>query len=110
TSFSSRVGRAFFAQLPTLAIGLALGMFVLSIWQSSEMVRPPLEGFGPVSLVAATITHHLGHALAPFGSSPVYPIHRDASAFGVLDYLGPLVLALALLVPSPRARFSILAF
>ena len=110
TSLSSRVGRAFFAQLPTLAIGLALGMFVLSIWQASEMVRPPLEGFGPVSLVAATITHHLGHALAPFGSSPVYPIHRDASAFGALDYLGPLALALALLVPSPRMRFSILAF
>jgi tetratricopeptide (TPR) repeat protein len=109
-SFWSRVGRASFAQLPTLAIGLALGMFVLSIWQSSEMVRPPLDGFGPVALVASTITHHLGHALAPFGSSPTYPIHRDASAFGALDYLGPLVLALALLVPFPRARFSILAF
>ncbi len=110
TSLGSRVGRALFVQLPTLAIGLALGMLVLSIWQSSEMVRPSLEGFGPVSLVAATITHHLGHALAPFGSSPVYPIHRDASAFGALDYLGPLTLALALLAPSPRARFSILAF
>jgi tetratricopeptide (TPR) repeat protein len=110
TSRASRVGRAFFAQLPTLAIGLALGMLVLSIWQSSEMVRPPLDGFGPVALVASTITHHLGHALAPFGSSPVYPIHRDASAFGALDYLGPLALAIAMLVPSPRARFSILAF
>lgn len=106
----ARWRRAFRAQLPTLAIGGVLAALVLSIWETSEMVRPSLEGFGAIGLVASTITHHLGHALAPFGSSPVYPIHRDPSAFGAFDFVGPLVLALALLVPSSRARFSILAF
>ncbi len=110
TDRRARARAAAIAHAPTLVMGAGLGALVVSIWEANEMVRPGLEGAGPAWLVASTVTHHLGHALAPFASSPVYPIHRDLADFGVADLFGPLSLTLGLAFPSARARFSLLAF
>ncbi|MCB9624783.1 MAG: hypothetical protein H6723_15835 [Sandaracinus sp.] len=109
-TWRERIRRGALAHAPTLALGIGFGVVVMSIWESSQMVRPGLEGAGPLMLVASTVTHHVGHALAPFGASPVYPIHRDLEGFGFVDVLGPLALAVGLALPSPRGRFSLLAF
>ncbi|MEZ4251400.1 MAG: tetratricopeptide repeat protein [Polyangiales bacterium] len=109
-TWRERIRRGALAHAPTLALGVGFGVVVMSIWESSQMVRPGLEGAGPLMLVASTVTHHVGHALAPFGASPVYPIHRDLEGFGFVDALGPLVLAVGLALPSPRGRCSLLAF
>ncbi|MCA9613007.1 MAG: hypothetical protein KC586_09675, partial [Myxococcales bacterium] len=84
-TWRERIRRGALAHAPTLALGVGFGVVVMSIWESSQMVRPGLEGAGPLMLVASTVTHHVGHALAPFGASPVYPIHRDLEGFGFVD-------------------------
>ncbi|MAT27164.1 MAG: hypothetical protein CMN31_27465 [Sandaracinus sp.] len=93
-----------------LVAGLGLAQVVVSIWEANEMVRPPPPGLGRVALVGATITHHLGTALLPLDTSPVYALHRELGDFSWLDAAGPLALALLFWRGGPRARFSAFAF
>jgi tetratricopeptide (TPR) repeat protein len=104
-------------QLPSLVIGLGLGVAVVAIWEANEMVRPDAAGGeapGRTLLVLATLSHHVGTAFFPAHLSPIYPIERSAD-FGIVDLtLGVAFAALALgLAWRMRWRwlaFSVLAF
>ncbi len=101
---------AFARQLPMLGVALGLGVVVVRVWTENEMIRPPLEGTGPIQLVAATLTHYVGTAIAPIGTSPMYPIHRVAEDFSHADWLGPGLLAGALFLRNRILTFVALGF
>lgn len=88
--------QALLRQVPTLLIAAGLGAVVVAIWRGAEMIRPDTAGeeaTGSAGLVMATFTHHLGTALWPAATSPVYPIHRGG-AFPAAAWLGPSALVL----------------
>ncbi len=101
---------ALIGQLPALVVGAGLGMLVVEIWHTNQMIRPAPEGIGPIALVASTITHHLGTALLPVATSPIYPIHRVLADFHWWDALGPVALGLLLWKGGDRGRFVAVAF
>ncbi|MEM9067650.1 MAG: hypothetical protein AAGE52_04065 [Myxococcota bacterium] len=97
-------------QVPAFLLGLGLGVAVVQIWHDNEMIRAAPEGLGPIALVSSTVTHHLGTALIPLWTSPVYPIHRVMADFAWWDALGPLALALAVWRGNAPVRFAAIGF
>ena len=91
-------------QSVALLLGAACAYGVHSIWTENQMIRPAPGGFARVSLVAATFTHYLSTLALPLDNSPVYPIHREANGFGMLDWAGPVLLALSALAFRKRKR------
>lgn len=86
------------AQLaPLVAVSLAIGLYVISLWQENEMARPwPERGaLGLVALVGETYFHYLSKIVLPVDLSPVYPIDREG-AFGLAAAAGYLLWALIL--------------
>ena len=104
--------KALSVSLPTLGLGIAVAWWVVSLWTQNEMIRPTLEGFGRIELMAATFSHYLGTAALPYQNSPIYPLYRSASEIGVFAWWGVMlwvVLAISLW-RRPRARFALAAF
>jgi hypothetical protein len=98
------------AQLITLASMVALGLLLVSLWSSHELVRPsPLNR---ALLSAATLGHYVKTALLPAHPAPLYPIWYAPADIPAGVWLGLVALALAfVLVRGDRAlRFCVLAF
>ena len=82
---------------PMAAVALAVGLYVVSLWQENEMARPMPErgATGLVALVGKTYWHHLSSIVVPTRLSPVYPIDRvgafdgaAAAGFGAMAVAG----------------------
>jgi len=83
-----RLSSSLLGVAPMLLLALGVGLYVMGLWQESEMVRPrPQSLGGGVALVLESIGHHLGKLLLPIRLSPVYPIDR-AGSFGLTAGLG----------------------
>ncbi|MBX3250589.1 MAG: tetratricopeptide repeat protein [Myxococcales bacterium] len=100
---------ALVAQLPSLAAGAVLAYVVVVLWEANAMTREALPGLGSLALVGSTLSHHLSTALWPVATSPLYPIHRDAS-FALLEFWPLVPLALVAWRGGARGRFAALAF
>jgi tetratricopeptide (TPR) repeat protein len=63
---------------PLFVVGLAVGFYVIILWQANEMVRPPPENgqWGMVAIVGKTLWHHLSMVFWPTGLSPLYELDR----------------------------------
>lgn len=106
------------AQAPALVIGLGLGLLVLGIWATNELIRESPGATSSALLVLATYAHHLGTALFPADVSPLYPLARDQAPSAGLALLGSGVLVAAIGVAwrmrehllARRVLFGLLAF
>lgn len=108
--------RALVSQVPLLLVAAALGAFTISIWSDSEMIRgQELDASGRISIVAASLTHHLATAAFPSRTSPLYPIARGES-FGVALLFGGAACVLGAVFvaarrwKNPHLRFGLVAF
>lgn len=100
------------AQLLSLVVAAGFAANVVDIWSAPQqaMVRGDVSGPG---IILATVTHHLGTALMPISTSPLYPIDRDGG-FEAVSLLGPVALGLGLTLAAfrraPRLGFALGAF
>jgi tetratricopeptide (TPR) repeat protein len=95
--------QALVAAAPMAAVALAVGLYVVSLWQENEMTRPmPARGApGLLALWGKTYWHYLAKTIWPARLSPVYPIDREGggsfdlvAAAGFAAWAAALALAL----------------
>ena len=84
-------------QIPSLALGLGLGLVVVGIWRANAMIRGDGSDLGDTTLlVPGTLAHHLGTALWPARTSPLYPLAREEPIVAWQALLGTGALAAGL--------------
>jgi tetratricopeptide (TPR) repeat protein len=101
-------------QLPSLALGAGLGVYVIVLWRGEQMLRESAaKGGASLNRVVATLGHQLGTALWPSSISPMYSTEAVTSA-STLSWLacGSLLAAgwTAWRCGAGRALFSLGAF
>jgi tetratricopeptide (TPR) repeat protein len=84
------------AQLPAIALAVALGALTYAIWIGNGMVRSAGNARSSLVLVLATASHAMEIALAPARTSPLYALIEDDPPGVVGMFAGVLVLGLAL--------------
>jgi tetratricopeptide (TPR) repeat protein len=92
-------------QAPAAAIALVLGLLVLWIWRSHDMIRGMGSDPSTIdwSLVPSTLTHYLGVAVFPDRLTPMYAFERDDPTPLWQTVIGPVGFAVALAI-AWRAR------
>jgi tetratricopeptide (TPR) repeat protein len=87
-------------QVPALLLALALGVVVIAVWSSHDMIRNTGTDAAPfeLALIPATAFHLLSTSVFPVGLSAIYPLLRHAPVPGWygLAAIGALALGLVL--------------
>jgi hypothetical protein len=101
-------------QLPSLLLSAGLGMLVMILWRTDQMIRPSPDGaVSIVTRVAATFAHQLGTAFWPASNAPMYSTAPMAWPIGfawLVCLAAPMMVYAAVRMRARRALFASSAF